>query len=214
MVEVQKHGFSFEEWVRITFFGSYHGSYMQKWDIPADAHAQQAIPQHLRGFPVSVKSAKYGSPIGLGDIIRQRTIAESFVIIAGFWKQISEQEKRFIEMEAVLFTPQVWESMWGDLTVEKIEPLDSRIKDSGVPHTEAREIAKTWKSDIVSKAKSTIVVNPKIDSKKQRRIQCSLPFKVFWQFAGREPQPTDSAGLFGKPFPNPVKSGSREFNRS
>ena len=214
MVEVQKHGFSFEEWVRSTFFDGYEGIYMRKWDIPPDYNKHQLIPEHLRKVPVSVKAAKYGSPISLGDIIRQRTIDHSFVMIAGFWKQKTLKEKSFEEIEAVLFTPQLWDSLWGNLKVEDIRPTDTLIKDQSVDYSEARKIAKDWKQSHVEPSGSTIVVNPKIDSKKQRRIQCSLPFRAFWSCAGRDPQPNDSAGLFGVKFPNPVISGARVFNRS
>jgi hypothetical protein len=214
MVEVQKHGFSFEEWVRNTFFDGYEGTYMQKWDIPPDRNDHHLIPENLQGVPVSVKSAKYGSPIGLGDIIRQRSINHPFLMIAGFWKQRTEKEKWFEEIEAVLFTPETWESLWGSLTLEKITPTDSRIKDLNMHYTEARTIAREWKRLEVAPSKSTIVVNPKIDSKKQRRIQCSLPFNTFWHFANRAPKPSDSASLFGVEFLNPVISGARTFNRS
>jgi len=214
MVEVQKHGFSFEEWVRNTFFDGYEGTYMQKWDIPPDRNNHHLIPENLQGVPVSVKTAKYGSPIGLGDIIRQRSIDHPFVMIAGFWKQRTEKEKWFEEIEAVLFTPETWESLWGDLTIDKIRPTDTRIKDLNIPYAEARTIANDWKKVHVAPSNSTIVVNPKIDSKKQRRIQCSLPFNTFWHHAGRDPLPSDLADLFGAEFPNPVISGARTFNRS
>ena len=93
MVEVQFHGFSFEHWARNTFFGKYLGNYMQKWDIPASENKEPEVPIEWRDFPVSIKTAKWGSPIGLGDAIRQRKINESFVMIAGFWRQRTPQEK-------------------------------------------------------------------------------------------------------------------------
>ena len=214
MVEVQKHGFSFEEWVKNTFFDSYEGKYMQKWDIPPDRNDYHLIPENLQGVPVSVKSAKYGSPIGLGDIIRQRSINHPFLMIAGFWKQRTEKEKWFEEIEAVLFTPETWEILWGSLTLDKITPIDTRIKDLSIHYSKARDIAKEWKRLEVAPSNSTIVVNPKIDSKRQRRIQCSLPFNIFWDHAGRAPVPSNSANLFGVDFPNPVISGARTFNRN
>lgn len=92
MVEVQNHGFLFEKWVKDIFFAGYSGNYMQEWDIPAEHNGSRGIPLELRGFPVSVKTARYGSPIGLGDVIRQRRINFPFVMIAGFWKQRTATE--------------------------------------------------------------------------------------------------------------------------
>lgn len=111
MVEVQSHGFSFERWVKDTFFGGYSGNYMQKWDIPASENKETEVPTEWKGFPVSIKTAKWGSPIGLGDAIRQRNINESFVMIAGFWRQRTPQEKWFEEIGIVKFHPEYWNSL-------------------------------------------------------------------------------------------------------
>jgi len=213
MVEVQFHGFTFEKWVRDTFFHGYEGNYMQKWDIPPDKNSAQNIPSEYRNIPVSVKTAKYGSPIGLGDARRQRSIDTPFMMIVGFWKQRTPSEKWFEEIGVAFFTVPVWGSLWGTLTFEEICAIDSRIKDLTLPYKTARQIAQDWKGTNFSRAGSEIVINPKIDSKSQRRIQCSIPFSSFWRVVGRVPLPTDSPSLFGVPFENPVISGSRTFNR-
>jgi hypothetical protein len=213
MVEVQFHGFTFEKWVRDTFFDGYEGKYMQKWDIPPDKNSQLCIPSGYRNIPVSVKTAKYGSPIGLGDVRRQRSIDMPFVIIVGFWKQRTPSEKWFEEIGVALFTVPVWSGLWGALTIEEISEIDSRIKDLTLPYAIARQTAQSWKSSRVLQSGGEIVINPKIDSKSQRRIQCSIPFNTFWRVAGRLPLPTDSPSLFGVTFENPVISGSRTFNR-
>lgn len=80
MAEVQKHGFSFEEWVRNILFEDYSGSYMQKWDVPLEHNRHKAISKELHNVPVSIKTAKFCSPIGLGDVLRQRHINEPFMI--------------------------------------------------------------------------------------------------------------------------------------
>ena len=36
---------------------------MQKWDIPPDRNQHELIPSDFWNIPVSVKTAKYGSPI-------------------------------------------------------------------------------------------------------------------------------------------------------
>src|SRR5215207_8843871 len=80
--EVQQHGLMFESWVRDTFFGGYQpSSYTQKWDIPASANVR------FGGVPVNPKAARYGSAVDLGDALRQFDIAESFILVIGFWRQ-------------------------------------------------------------------------------------------------------------------------------
>ena len=212
MVEVQFHGFSFERWARDTFFGGYLGNYMQKWDIPAWQNKKEEVPTEWRNFPVSIKTAKWGSPISLGDAIRQRSIIESFVIIAGFWRQRTPHEKWFEEIGIVKFHPDFWNSLWGAISLLALREMDSEIKDLNLHYSDARKAAKRWKSQFV-KSGSKIVINPKIDSKRQRRIQCSLPFQIFWKAAGQTPAKRDNPMLFGKNFPNPVRSRPRQFSK-
>lgn len=78
MTQVQTHGFAFEKWVKNTFFTEVESTYTQKWDIPKEHNSGDKLPQQLRNIPVSIKMAKFGSPIGLGDAIRQFNIDEDF----------------------------------------------------------------------------------------------------------------------------------------
>lgn len=212
MVEVQSHGFTFEKWVRDAFFGGYHGSYMQKWDVPSEQNNYNATPAELQGIPVSIKTAKYGSPIGLGDILRQREINHPFLMIVGFWQQRTHAEKWFEEIGVVCFSEAHWSSLWGVLALTHLRQIDAVVKNPAEHYSVVRETVRTWKRTTPEVVTSRIVVNPKIDSKTQRRIQCSLPFSEFWRHAGREPIRQDQPKLFGIGFPNPVKSSARKFN--
>lgn len=212
MVEVQFHGFSFEKWVRDTFFEGYAGSYMQKWDVPPEINRASIIPPQFRHLPVSIKTAKYGSPIGLGDVLRQRQINSDFVMITGFWRQRTPTEKWFEEIGVVHFSATTWIGLWGDLTLDQLVGIDRVVKSLSLPYAIARLQARDWKRNTLAVPTARFVINPKIDSKTQRRIQCSLPFAAFWQQAGRPPQPMDAPLLWGVPFPNPVRSSPRIFN--
>lgn len=213
MVEVQQHGFSFERWVRHTVFSGYEGNYMQKWDVPPHENRNPAIDSHLRGIAVSIKTAKIGSPIGLGDIIRQRSTSEPFLMIAGFWSQRTPTEKWFESIGAARFSVEDWSSLWGSLTLADLNELDAIVKDMSTNYRIVRQEAQAWKKKYFDGSGSKIVINPKIDSKKQRRVQCSLPFSVFWQFVGDHPTRADKPQLFGFAFENPVVSSARKFNR-
>ena len=106
MVEVQAHGFSFEKWVRDHFFSGYAGTYMQKWDVHPDHNIHDAVPIQLQKLPVSVKTAKLGSPIGLGDVLRQRQIDHDFLMIVGFWEQRTKTEKWIVDIGCAAFLVQ------------------------------------------------------------------------------------------------------------
>lgn len=211
MVEVQAHGFSFEKWVCDHFFSGYTGSYMQKWDVPAEENSSEAVPPAFRNLPVSIKTAKIGSPIGLGDVLRQRQINERSVIITGFWKQQTPKEKYILDIGCAIFEIESWQHLWGRLTLAEIQEIDLVVKNQGEHYSVVRTKAQTWKKRPAI-ASCSIVINPKIDSKTQRRIQCSLPYKTFWTDVGREPSLQKEPELWGHVFPNPIKSSARQFN--
>jgi len=213
MVEVQHHGFSFEKWVCDKFFGGYAGCYMQKWDVPQSENRHSQVPCDLRGLPVSVKAVKYGAPIALGDALRQYSIDEPFLLIVGFWCQRSESEKWFEEMACAKIDPGLWKQLWGRLESEDLLKLDQIVKTQSTPYAEARSQAREWKKLTFASSASQIVINPKIDSKNQRRVQCSLPFRVFWKVVGREAGVADAPTLFSVEFDNPIISSSRSFTQ-
>jgi hypothetical protein len=210
MPEVQRHGFDFENWVKETFFANFESTYTQKWDIPAEANHLAKIPKEFRGLPVSIKTSKFGSPIGFGDALRQFNNNEDFLLIVGFWRQ-SGNYKNFVAVECVKITSDKWRNLFSPLNLDDLIFLDSIIKTIELHYSEAREIAKKIKnSDTFRQAK--IVLNPKIDSKTQRRLQCSLPFNIFWQdFAGKESYQKIDSELFGEKVPNPFLSSQRIF---
>ena len=204
--EVQQHGLVLEQWVRATFFDGYQPSrYTQKWDIPASAN------KRFGGVPVNPKAAKYGTPVDLGDALRQRKISEPFILVVGFWRQEGD-EKHFVNLIAPRIEPAVWEKLWGPVTLADLERLDSVIKDKSLTPAEARAAAQKIKN-APPFTQSVIVVNPKIDSKTQRRLQCSLRFAdVFKHLVpGGNPAVQETAALWGVPFPQTVASKPRAF---
>lgn len=203
-VEVQSHGLLFEKWLRDSFFGGYEPKgYTQKWDIPAAFN-----PDH-GGIPVNPKAVKYGTPIGLGDALRQFGIDEPFLLIAGFWQQVSKEEKRWVNVQAVRVEPAVWHKLWGDLQRSDLETLNAVIKDKSLSLAEARERVQKLKAE-PPYTTSLIELNPKID-RSQRRLQCSLRFDVFFdQLAPQADRSIqEQPKLFGRDVPGRFESAPR-----
>jgi len=171
--EVQSHGLLFEKWLRDTFFGGYEPKgYTQKWDIPAEANTDHG---HI---PVNPKATKYGTPIGLGDAMRQFEIAEPFLLIVGFWEQVTVDEKRWVNVQVVRVEPEAWRKIWGDITRADLDRLIAVIKDKSLTIEQARTKAQEIKAAPVFQT-AVITLNPKIDGS-QRRLQCSLRFDAFF----------------------------------
>ncbi len=206
--EVQQHGLVLEEWVRDTFFDGYKPtSYTQKWDIPASANTR------FGGLPVNPKAAKYGTPVDLGDALRQRRIDEPFILVIGFWKQEGD-EKRFVQIVAPRIEPATWAKLWGPFTLADLQHLDAVIKDKSLTPEQARAAALKLKH-APPFTESIIVVNPKIDAKTQRRLQCSLRFDDVFRHLVPDatPAPQERPLLWGVEFPQPVASKPRTFTK-
>jgi hypothetical protein len=206
--EVQRHGLVFEEWVRETFFDGYRPpSYTQRWDIPAAANPR------FGDVPVNPKAAKYGTPVDLGDALRQFAIDEPFILVIGFWRQDGD-EKRFVNIVAPRIEPALWKKLWGPVTLADLQRLDAVIKDKTRTPEQARLAALEMKSRPPF-SQAIIVLNPKIDSKTQRRLQCSLRFDdVFKHIVpGGNPALQDEPALWGVTFPHAVASAPRTFSR-
>ena len=213
----QQHGLDFEKWIKDTFFSAYvQTAYTAKWDATGvKFKSEYAIHTMIySGLPVSIKTCKYGAPIGFGDAIRQFENDEDFLLIVGFWKN-SGSAKKFVSVKAASVDAKKWKSLFeGKVTIEelkkddledeskdeseeffeieskqesltgsKIRKLDEIIKDKSIQYKKVRELAKKAKKEITG---IDIVLNPKIDSKGQRRLQCSLPFSVFWEEFAKE----------------------------
>ena len=206
--EVQQHGLVFEEWVRDNFFEGYQPpGYTQKWDIPA------AINRNHGGLPVNPKAIKYRSSVDLGDALRQFDIDEPFILIIGYWVQEADR-KRMVNIVAPVITPATMRKLWGNITREDLVRLDTLIKDRSLDYREARKQAQAMKKSHPFNT-SIITLNPKIDSKGQRRLQCSLSFgKVFKYLApGADDGMQDPPVLWGIPFTETIASRPRSFDK-
>jgi hypothetical protein len=167
--EVQRHGFVFEAWVRETFFDGYRPArYTQQWDIPAAANRAHG------GVPVNPKATKHGTPVDLGDALRQFDINEPFLLVIGYW-QPDNGGRHFVKTIAPRVEPDVWRKLWEPITRADLERLVAVIRDPTLTPAQARLAALRIKR-APPFSQAIMQVNPKIDSKTQRRLQCSLRF--------------------------------------
>lgn len=203
---VQHHGLEFESWVRQTFFPSAEtAGPTQKWDIPASANTRHG------GIPVNPKAARFGTAVGLGDALRQFDIDEPFLLVVGYWTQEGDA-KRFVKVIAPRVDPGTWRALWGPVTRADLERLDALIKDRSRPHGEVQRAAQEMKRRAPFTG-ATFILNPKIDGKGQRRLQCSLAYAdLLRHFApGTDPEAEADPRLFGQPIPLLEHSPPRTF---
>lgn len=204
--EVPSPGLGFERWVRDTFFDGYKpASHTQRWDIPASANRDHGA------IPVNPKTARHGAAVDLGDALRQYEIDEPFLLILGFWSQDGDV-KRIVNIIAPEISPELWRRLWGPVTYADLRRLDALIKDTGPSVEEIRRLALKMKNSPPF-SEAVIQVNPKIDDRGQRRLQCSIRFSdVFQHLApGADPSPQARPALFGVEYPGPITSKPRDL---
>jgi hypothetical protein len=205
--EVQHHGYVFEKWVRDAFFGGYiQPDYTQKWDIPKEVNKLHG------GLPCNMKAIKYGAPVDMGDALRQFRVNEPFILLVAFWRQEGDK-KRIVNIIAPTVTPGMYRKLWEPITLESLKQLDAVVKDRKLDCKAARAAAQKIKS-APPFTRAIITVNPKIDEKSQRRLQCSLSFKnLFKHLAPQaDPKPQETPQLFGVSAPGPFLSSPRSFS--
>lgn len=185
--ERQIHGFKFEDWLKKTFFDIY---YTSEWDIPEKLNPNPA------GGPISIKTAKWRCSVYFGDALRQFQINQQFTLIVGFWKSEANKKKIVKILEAVVSLKK-WKEIWKPLTIETLMELDNLIKDRSVSPEAARKHIQERLSNLRNSKPTIITLNPKIDSKTQRRLQCSLSFPNFFKYlAGIAPDAVEEDTVF------------------
>lgn len=212
MVEEQQHGFAFQEWVidlakRLTPTMASRPSYTGKWDWPAELNPDPG------GGPISIKTAKWKSSIGFGDAIRQFQINEDFTLVVGFWERTGAR-KRVVKVVCVVVSLDSWASLWKPITFADLKNLDAVIKNRSYDYEEARQHARRIVTAFPF-TDSIFRTNPKIDSKHQRRLQCSLTQKNFFQHLapGITPEKEVSPTLWNHAVP-PFLPGHPRFGRT
>jgi len=162
--EIQGHGFNFETQVKKRISEIIQGvdiPYTEKWDIP----------------PVSVKSFKMDPKRKIGKIFfgSAESIFENkdaFILVLIGYEQIGVQ-KVVIFSDAVLVTKKALSLLKGELSLDEIKNIGRKLKTfKKGEHKEARVWSELKRAEI--NKKSVFQINFKIDSKAQRRIQCSL----------------------------------------
>ncbi|HEY0945999.1 MAG TPA: hypothetical protein VGD81_12060, partial [Opitutaceae bacterium] len=147
----------------------------------------------------------------LGDALRQFAIDEPFLLVIGYWRQ-EGRAKRFVKIVAPRVEPETWRKLWGPVTRADLERLDALVKDRSIDHREVRRRVLAMKN-APPFSEATIVLNPKIDSRGQRRLQCSLRFADVFKYLAPSTSPAgqERAVLWGVEFPGPIESPPRGF---
>ena len=165
----QNHCFILEEEIKEKVYGITKDkkiAYTEVHDIPAELN---------KGVPVSIKTTG-SKTICFGDALRMFTNSNllNYECILVKYKQMEEEKQ--IEEIIHLNLADSKKILFGEIEYDEIKELDSLVKSipAGKCNTELYNKFHTLKKQL-NKKSGYIRFNPKVDSKNQRRLQCSMP---------------------------------------
>lgn len=185
--EVQKHGFSWEKELLTNVYKALPPelkgiSYTAAKDLPA-------VFNHLDSITLSIKTTG-AAAVCMGDALRVydsvAPTAEPLNMCVVRYKQVgaTKQVKKITEVSLTAAK----DLLFGSVTREEIAELDRRIKaipKGRSPTKEDKLSYQSYQKTLQAKT-GAIIFNPKLDSKSQRRLQCS--FNKFESFVTANPE--------------------------
>lgn len=164
--ERQAHGFTNElRVVKKCNLIHMKSDYTAKWD----AYTKESMT------PVSIKFKQHGGSIEIADFFRQSQIKNDFYLHVSFW----EGPNKNITSEHMLLIPgSVWSSFFTDIYDDEIKRLLQEASNDPsydkIWKDKCKELQAKWDS-----FGSIIKLAPKRDHKRQKRMQCVIPYKYF-----------------------------------
>lgn len=171
MAEVQAHGNGYEDRV----IRERTGISKQEYDNLKDngyTSEYDLVDGLIVDYNGSVKTTS-SNTICCSDLLKKMKHTD-YRMIVGVYRQDGKTKVFHTEYEFYI-TPDDYEKLWGDMNYELVEQYVNKIKS--IPkgkdgQTAYQCVAESWKSEVESKT-ALFKINPKVDSKNQRRVQCS-----------------------------------------
>ena len=121
----------------------------------------------------SIKTTK-NNTICCSDLLRKMK-HDDYHLIVGVYKQVGKTKVFHTEYEFFI-TPADREVLWGDMKYENVEAFVNYVKSipAGKEAQQSTKSTRKLFQEEVQCKSALFKINPKVDSKKQRRVQCSL----------------------------------------
>jgi len=148
--------------------------------IPVDPTARFDLPAWRdptgAGIPTSIKMTRLTNTIKVDMADARRTVALAdfpvWRLLVGLFEQVGSK-KVVREIREYLIPGDLWAEITGWVPPNMVAKFHNQIKE-GTPE-EARAVAAQWRAEMRQYYPSSLKWAAKIDSKKQRRLQCCLP---------------------------------------
>ena len=177
-MEQQHHGFVFEDAIVLDITGFTKEEYQKK--LPSGYTAAMDIVKDIHSEKdYSIKVSSNGKSVGCGDILRFNShFQNGFTMLIGCWFQKNSTTKTFYRIYEFNIKPEHYQAFWGGLDNNNLTPFVNYVKS--IEHGKAAQMANRtiWKQRrdalYATHGRGIVSIDAKIDSKKQRRVQCSI----------------------------------------
>jgi hypothetical protein len=209
MATNQLHGKKLEDLIKAEYSGS-----SDQGRISTSAFDIEAKYDSCLHLDTSVKCKKIkknnNELIELADARRFFDLDQNFRVLLIRYTQVGEI-KTVVSIIEYIITQDALNKMKGDLTLDIVTDFHNALKSYPFgKHKEARIFHKQRNKEL--KGLSSIKLNPKVDSKTQRRLQCSIQREKLESFLPPENIIVHTEFFKELVLPISIKSGTRKFN--
>lgn len=166
--ERQRHGFVFEDFVEKEYgVDRSEGHYTSQWD------------GSLNGHPVSIKTAKLGSEIGLADFRRNAENTESFYLFVGFWEG---SPQNIVNVEVLFIDGKQWNKLFPAKFTNEFYYILNLVSNDRSDDVLWRGLIGQAKEAWESETSNLVRPRFKRDHGTQKRVQCAINYKDFYSY--------------------------------
>ena len=127
----------------------------------------------MSAYDYSIKTSK-GNTVDCGDILRRRQETD-YNLVVGCYSQVGEN-KVFHTEYTFYIKPEHEQKLWGRMNYNLLAEYVNYIKNipAGKQAQQETKTERTVLKNCISDKNALVKIHPKVDSKNQRRVQCSV----------------------------------------
>ena len=171
-MEVQAHGNYYEDLKtrQITGLGKAEYDALKENGYTSGMDIMKGL---MSAYDYSIKTTN-GNKIDCGDVLRRRQETD-YNLVVGCYSQVGEN-KVFHTEYTFYIKPEHEQKLWGRMNYNLLAEYVNYIKNipAGKEAQQETKTERTVLQTCIEDKNALIQINPKVDSKKQRRVQCSV----------------------------------------
>ena len=127
----------------------------------------------MSAYDYSIKTSK-GNTVDCGDILRRRQETD-YNLVVGCYSQVGDN-KVFYSEYTFYIRPEHEQKLWGKMNYNQLAEYVDYIKNipAGKEAQQETKTERTVLKNCIEDKNALFKIHPKVDSKKQRRVQCSV----------------------------------------